>query len=209
MLIFVYSWEQIFAILAFATTMSFNTHTTFKLTCRRPDTEPWDKPRAVLKYRVIVEYPFDFYGQKITAQESCNSTERQTEDLARLNFSSSAQFYVGIAFLDILYSTVVLVVYTFGSRKYTSNPLVQVLDLGVTTTLAILWMAATNFWVAGVRDIIHYSNPDHIFRLLKFCDQENAGYGQNQLGYCINYYPGKFLSLKASLVSPCYNLLIN
>ena len=192
--------EQIFAILAFATTSGFDTYTSFKLTCVEEKVSgEVGKTLTIIKYDFPVEYPFGF-DKSITVRENCSTEATQTVSYSKMDFSSSAQFYVATGVLSFLYSLTALVLYVFGSRHYESNPLIPVIDLAITSILTIFWLAGASAWAAGVSDVKYYTRPEYLWSFLKFCAESNAG--DSKPGYCLNNFPGKFTSLNISLVSP-------
>lgn len=190
--------SQIFAILAFATTSGFDTEIKFNLTCRE-DT----KGVPVYKASLPVEYPFNFEGQKMTVPKKCNSTEKEKEtvDYSRMDFASSAQFFVATGVLSFLYSTGAIVLYIFGSRHYETNPLLPVIDLAITGVLTVFWLSGASAWAAGVSDVKYYTKASYLWSKMDFCDEKLIEDGDIQ--YCVEINPGKFTSLNISLVSCC------
>ena len=58
-----------------------------------------------------------------------------------IDFSSSAQFYVATGVLSFLYAAAILAFYLLKTEQYATNPLLPVIDLGVTGVLTVFWFA--------------------------------------------------------------------
>lgn len=77
----------------------------------------------------------------ITEKYNCTRSIPTLPQSFPIDFSSSAQFFVFTSVISFLYAVAILGFYLLKTDQYASNPLLPVVDLGITGVLAIFWFA--------------------------------------------------------------------
>ena len=172
--------EQIFGILAFASTTSFDTESILKVTC--PPEGPNAKEPYSNKIVYPIEYPFKFHETTIIEKYNCSRQIPQIQQRFPMDFSSSAQFFVATGVLAFLYSAAALGLYLTKSDKYVTNPLIPVIDLGITGLLSLFWVAGACAWAMGVSDLKHYTHPRYLKEHIYICKDVSADCSVVDLG---------------------------
>lgn len=158
--------QLIFAILAFSTTTSFDTKSILQVTC--PPATKGGSP-SLSKIEYPVEYPFKFQTTTIFEKYNCSKNIPMIEQKFPMDFSSSAQFFVATGVLGLLYSGAALGLYLTKTPQYMTNPLLPVIDLGVTGLLALFWVAGSAAWALGVSDLKYYTHPKYLAKYIYIC----------------------------------------
>lgn len=138
-----------------------------------------------------VEYPFNFERQSFKSRANC-STRADKTTLLKMDFASSAKFYVATGVLSLLYTLGCLIFYMVKYKLYENNPLIPVVDLAATGILTIFWFAGSCAWAAGVSDVKYYAGPAYLIKNVNICHDPTST--------CEPYYFGKWSSLHISLV---------
>lgn len=185
-----------FAILAFATTSSFDTEITLTVSCVETNQSTPSSIQRVTKYPV--EYPFDFSETRLEYLSSCDGGPKSfsSKKLA-MDFSSSPRFFVATGVLCMLYSGGALVLYILYSPLYESNPVWPIVDLAFTGIFSIFWLAGAAAWATGVSDLKHYTSPHNLMKYIPYCE---ATEGANVTTDCLAESPGKWSTLYITLV---------
>ncbi|NXO03975.1 SYPL1 protein, partial [Rhinopomastus cyanomelas] len=136
--------EWIFSIFVFATCGSFRGETTLLVSC---------KGVANRTVTAAFAYPFRLNTVVFSAPDPNHCGGTWTDVYLVGDFSSSAQFFVTLAALALLYSSVALVVYVGYKHVYQQNAKLPLADLAVTVITAFLWLASTFAWAATLADI--------------------------------------------------------
>lgn len=186
----------VFAILAFATTSSFDTATELEIVCSQKEKKLDPMTPMVVKYPI--EYPFKFEDTAIVTKTNCTKNAPSIEQYLPMDFSSSAQFYVTVGVLSMLYSVAALAMYLTASKQYETNPLVPMVDLAATAVLAIFWFAGACAWAAGIRDVKTYSNPSYLKNHIGICNT----------AYCNTRDLGTWTSVHISIIFGFGNILL-
>ncbi|KAI9535894.1 hypothetical protein NQZ68_039261 [Dissostichus eleginoides] len=88
------------------------------------------------------------------------------------DYSSSAEFFVTIGVFAFLYATAALSVYVFFFDKYKENNKGPLIDLGVTSVFAFLWLVSSAAWAKGLSDVKTATDPDEVITLISACELE-------------------------------------
>lgn len=183
--------QIIFAILAFATTTSFDTESTLQVSC--PPHRKSDKSEPLLSKIVYpIEYPFKFHDQEIFERYNCSRNIPMIQQKFPMDFSSSAQFFVATGVLAFLYAGSAIGLYLTKSTQYATNPLLPVIDLAATGLLALFWVAGSCAWALGVSDLKYYTHPRYLSEHIYVCNDRSAD--------CSTVNPGNWASLNISLL---------
>ncbi|RWS28830.1 synaptophysin-like protein [Leptotrombidium deliense] len=194
--------QFIFAILAFSTTAGFDTRTTLEISCREVKAGTVTTVNHKINYKV--EYPFNFEDVPFTYPENCSEKDGKTKtDKFPMQFSSSAQFFVTVGVLCLLYSLGSCLFYVFMTRYYETNPLLPMIDLAATAILSIFWLAGAIAWAVGVSDVQHYTSPDHLKTSIQYCVKL-----PKEEVECTNGYSGNWASLNVSLIVGFGNVFV-
>lgn len=184
---------QIFAILAFSTTTSFDTETSFTISCYQAETNSHVQFQKRTTY--LVEYPFNQGDTKLNYLSRCSDKETETKKLD-INFSSSAQFFVATGVLCLLYCLGALFVYVALWQLYETNPVYTIGDLVLTAIFTVFWFAGAAAWAVNVSDIKYYTGPRYLISELGHCNKTIQGFSYD----CFPESPGKWSTLYISLV---------
>lgn len=187
-----------FALLAFTTTVSFNTQTSFTISCYQTEAESTNQYQRQTLYDV--DYPFDLRNVQLLYMQYCKNNGLQSRTLD-MDFSSSAQFFVATGVLCFLYTIVCLAVYICVAQLYETNPMYPVGDLLITGIFSIFWLAGASAWAANVSDLKYYTGPRYLISHLSHCNQTVAIKSVNYKYDCFPDSPGKWSTLYISLVS--------
>ena len=184
-----------FAILAFSTTGSFNTTTSFTISCY-VDLESSTQYQKLTQYEV--EYPFDLSDTPLVYLSKCkdNTVSKTYLDM---DFSSSARFFVATGVLCFLFTIAALVVYITSAGLYANNPMFPVVDLVVTGVMSLFWLAGASAWAANVSDLKYYTGPRYLISHLPHCNQTVPTKSHYKYD-CFPESPGKWSTLYISLV---------
>lgn len=187
--------QVVFAILAFATTTSFDTTSTLQVTCPQSSKGRTEKSEAALtsKIQYPIEYPFKFHEAVVFERYNCSRNMPMIQQKFPMDFSSSAQFFVATGVLAFLYAGATIFVYLTKSQQYMMNPLVPVVDLAGTCLLALFWVAGSCAWALGVSDIKYYTHPRYLSEHIYVCNDRSAD--------CSTVDPGNWATLNISLLS--------
>jgi len=169
--------QLIFAILAFSTTTSFDTQSTLQVTCPPIKAKP-----QVFKINYPIEYPFKFQDTPIMQKFNCSEGIPIIQQKFPMDFTSSAQFFVATGVLGFLYAGAALGIYLAKSQQYATNPLLPVVDLGVTGVLTVFWVAGAAAWALGVSDIKYYTHPKYLSQHIFVCRDKSADCAVIDLG---------------------------
>lgn len=175
--------QVVFAILAFASTSSFDTKSVVQVACPAPNST---KEAVYLKISYPIEYPFKFESTAIFEKYNCSNNIPMIQQKFPMDFSSSAQFFVATGVLSLLYSGAAVVFYATKGQQYATNPLLPVIDLAFTGLLALFWIAGSSAWTLGVSDLKHYTNPRYLKNYIYICKDERSDCSPLELG---NYAP--------------------
>lgn len=172
-----------FAIIAFATTSGFDTTVKLNVTC--------DK----LSYPIerVIEYPFK---QTITITRAeiheCLPVNAANDQMAiELDYKTSAEFYVTVGVLSMLYSIAALAVYMLLSALYENNHMIPFIDLIGTGILTLFWFIGWCAWVANEGNVKNFCGDLH----------NSVGSRLVANGAAKSVDDGNFASLTISLVS--------
>ncbi|RWS08362.1 synaptophysin-like protein [Dinothrombium tinctorium] len=192
--------QFIFAILAFATTAGFDTQTVLDISCKVDGKAKLDH----VNYKV--EYPFNFHDVPFKYPSKCGEEKSDTKYL-KMDFSSTAQFFVTVGVLCLLYSLGSLVFYLFMAKYYETNPLLPMIDLVATAILSIFWLAGSIAWAFRVSDVQYYTSPKQLKDEIDYCKEcfENP---QNCTVVCSIGKTGNWASLNVSLILGFGNLFV-
>ncbi|XP_076340608.1 synaptophysin-like isoform X2 [Tachypleus tridentatus] len=182
---FIRAIQLIMSIFAFATTLGFSTHTSFKVDCGN---------ETFTQVDLTFGYPFKLSHIPITLDCKGNVS------IVKLpwDFSSSAEFFVATGVLAFLFTLLALVIYIFYSSFYINNQLVPICDLVASVVLSVLWLSAASAWAHGVNYVKHYANPANFFEFINLCSDDQ----------CETTYTGNYASLNVSLIFGFGNFLL-
>ncbi|OTF73482.1 synaptophysin-like protein, partial [Euroglyphus maynei] len=187
--------QLVFAILAFSITTSFDTETSFTISCYQSK-DASNQVRYQKKSTYQVEYPFDMSSTKLTYLQSCNENGDEMKDKTfNIDFSSSAQFFVATGVLSFAYTICCLYGYIKLWNLYETNPFFPVVDLVITAIFTVFWLAGASAWAANVSDLKHYTGPRYLIEQLSHCNQTIQDIEYD----CFSESPGKWSSLYISL----------
>ena len=139
-----YSFQQLFAILAFATTSGFDTSLSYDVICT-------GSPSIARTY--TIEYPFS----KEYNIRGLNCLKDDVNHLITLSNKTSAQFYVATGVLAMLYSLAALVYYIMYSQAYKQDARIPFGDLIITVVLTFFWFMGWCAWVANKSNIASFA----------------------------------------------------
>uniref|UniRef100_A0A8B9V6D4 Synaptophysin like 1 n=1 Tax=Anas zonorhyncha TaxID=75864 RepID=A0A8B9V6D4_9AVES len=136
--------QWIFSIFAFATCGGFYGETTLLVSCK-----------GVVNKTVTAAFAYPFRLNTVVFSEPdperCGGT--WTDSYLVGNFSSSAQFFVTLAVLVLLYCIAALVVYVGYKHVYQHNSKFPLTDLILTVIITFLWLVSTFAWGKALADI--------------------------------------------------------
>ncbi|XP_076448378.1 synaptophysin-like isoform X2 [Babylonia areolata] len=186
--------QFVLSIFAFATTTSFSSSSSFKVTCNTT---------AVESVSFEYGYPFDLEDVCIN-KPVCNKTVKNYEPVCLLaGAKSSAEFYVFVGVIVMLYSLAALVLYIFFDDLYRKNNLIIVGDFVASIVLTLLWLISSSAWAAGLSDVKEYTDPKEggFFDVKRFpeCNPGNK---------CEVTSVGNYGSLNASVIFGFLNMLV-
>ena len=184
--------QVVFAILAFATTTSFDTTSTLQVTCPGKGRSEKAEATALSKIVYPIEYPFKFHDAKIFERYNCSRNMPMIQQKFPMDFSTSAQFFVATGVLAFLYAGAAIGLYLTKSVQYATNPLLPVIDLAVTGLLALFWVAGSCAWALGVSDLKYYTHPRYLKEHVYVCNDKSAD--------CSTLDPGNWATLNISLL---------
>ncbi|XP_071488562.1 synaptophysin-like [Diadema antillarum] len=138
--------EFVLAVCMFATTAGYATYYTFTVSCA---------PGHV--YEQKVEYPFRLESGPLPS--ICNDTLKR---YASSDPSSSAQFFVAIGVLAMLYTIGALLWYIIYEARYPDKEIHFIVDLIVTGVFVLLFFISSCAWAAGLNDVKHWTNFDNL-----------------------------------------------
>lgn len=172
--------QFIFAIFAFATTSGFSTHFSFKVKgCE--DNQVYTVEYGY-PFRIRDEFVMDCQGRRIAPIG---------------DFSSQSQYFVASGVLAFLYCLVTLGLYIFYDKLYRANPLVPMVDFGISVIMAVFWLTSSAAWSQGVADLKYFANPENF---VKPCRPATD---------CLeDIYAGRFASLNVSLLFGYANFIL-
>ena len=182
--------QVIFAILAFATTTSFDTTSSLQVTCPQTGKGKPETPTSKITYPI--EYPFKFHDAKIFERYNCSRHMPMIQQKFPMDFSSSAQFFVATGVLGFLYAAASAGLYLTKSIQYATNPLLPVVDLAITGLLSLFWIAGSCAWALGVSDLKYYTHPRYLKEHIYICNDSAAD--------CSIIDPGNWAPLNISLL---------
>jgi hypothetical protein len=174
--------QLIFAIIAFSSTTSFDTESTLQVTCPKVKGGKIVGEPTSTKIIYPIEYPFKFQETTIMSKHNCSENIPLIQQKFQMDFASSAQFFVATGILGFLYSGAALGLYLTKSPQYASNPLIPVIDLGITGLLALFWIAGSAAWALGVSDIKYYTHPNYLSKHIYICKDPSADCSTLDLG---------------------------
>ncbi|XP_034027747.1 synaptophysin a [Thalassophryne amazonica] len=155
--------QWFFAIFAFSTCGSYSGMFQMAVDCK-------NQTDSDLSIEVEFEYPFRLHRVHFDAPTCKNGN---TERLFLVgDYSSSAEFFVTIGVFAFLYSTAALAVYVFAFDKYKENNKGPLIDLGVTTGFAFMWLVSSAAWAKGLSDVKTATDPDEVITLISACDDK-------------------------------------
>lgn len=167
--------QVIFAILAFASTSSFDTKSVVQVACPAENPNGGKSVETVYsKISYSIEYPFKFESTAILEKYNCSKNIPMIQQKFPMDFSSSAQFFVATGVLALLYSGAAVVFYSTRGHQYATNPLLPVIDLAFTVILAVFWIAGTSAWALGVSDLKYYTHPRYLNNHIYICKDSSA-----------------------------------
>lgn len=168
--------QVIFAILAFATTTSFDTKSTLQVACPSRGKGAVEKAESAATSKIVypIEYPFKFHDAEIFERYNCSRNMPMIQQKFPMDFSSSAQFFVATGVLAFLYAGAAIGLYMTKSIQYATNPLLPVIDLAVTALLALFWVAGSCAWALGVSDLRYYTHPRYLREHIYVCNDRSA-----------------------------------
>jgi len=145
---------QIFmAILAFATTTSFDADARIKIECRNAN----NQLLAFDNVSYHFEYPFEKHVNLQFNLKSdnniCNPGKYPIEYPFEIDKKASSEFYVTTGVLSFLYALAVGVVYVLLTDAYENTPIFPFIDLVATGILAFFWFMAWCVWVAQSNNV--------------------------------------------------------
>ncbi|UXI22445.1 branched chain alpha-keto acid dehydrogenase [Sarcoptes scabiei] len=197
--------QLVFAVLAFSITSSFDTETSFTISCYKNTKDASNRVLYQKKSTYQVEYPFDMSATKLTYLESCvGNSEEMKDKFLNIDFSSSAKFFVTTGVFSFIYTICCLYVYIKLWHLYETNPFFPVVDLAITTVFSIFWLAGASAWAINVSDLKHYTGPRYLIQQLDHCNKTLS-----EIEYdCFSESPGKWSPLYISLIFGFANLFI-
>ncbi|KAK5895477.1 hypothetical protein CesoFtcFv8_012067 [Champsocephalus esox] len=160
---FIKALQWFFAIFAFSTCGSYSGMFKMEVECRnRTDSD--------LSIEVEFEYPFRLHQVYFDAP-TCKGIDTERFFLVG-DYSSSAEFFVTIGVFAFLYATAALSVYVFFFDKYKENNKGPLIDLGVTSVFAFLWLVSSAAWAKGLSDVKTATDPDEVITMISACELE-------------------------------------
>ncbi|KAL8587146.1 hypothetical protein ACOMHN_026114 [Nucella lapillus] len=185
--------QFVLSIFAFATTTSFSSSSSFKVICNTTTTVP---------VKFDYGYPFDLEDVCIK-RPVCNKSTPQEDVCLLAGAKSSAEFYVFVGVIVMLYCLAALVLYIFFDELYRKNNRIIVGDFVVSAVLTVLWLISSSAWAAGLSDVKEYTNPAEggLFKMERFPEC-------NPPSKCKVTNVGNYGSLNASVIFGFLNMLV-
>ncbi|XP_063952224.1 synaptophysin-like [Lytechinus pictus] len=180
--------EFILAVCMFATTAGYATSYSFSASCSPGHT-----------YMVQVKYPFSIESSALPAL--CNSTTAPT---VSSNPSGSAQFFVAVGVLAMLYTIGSVLWYVIYEARYPEKEIHYMCDLVITGVFVLLFFISSCAWAAGLNDVKYWTNFNHL-------KDSPTVYGDvcGQNGVtCESQTSPKYLSLNFSVVFGFLNTIV-
>jgi len=147
--------QIVMAILAFATTSSFDADAKIKIVCRNTtDNKPLDDDYKSYHFnypfesQVSLHFKFDLPNATI-----CNPDGKPIEYNFEIDKKASSEFYVTTGVLSFLFALAVGVVYVLLTDAYENTPIFPFIDLVATGILAFFWFMAWCVWVAQSNNV--------------------------------------------------------
>ncbi|ELT88531.1 hypothetical protein CAPTEDRAFT_209649 [Capitella teleta] len=195
--------EQVIAIFAFATTTSVETVSKFSVTCSGSD-----RNEVSVSKTVDVIYPFRLYSCRFTVPV-CNTSANPREVGPEGDFSTSAQLYVAVGVLALLYSLGAAVVYVCFDEKYRKYDAIPVIDFCISLCYTFLWTLASCLWAKAVKNIQHNLNPVNMWH------SGESGVTECEYNYALKHgivcsvdEKGNFAGLNVSIIFGFLNALV-
>jgi len=139
--------QWLFAICAFATTVSFSTTLSFDLACTEISPNVSIPGKTISQ---VIEYPFAIDTQ-IQYIQVCNETFEDIQFPGHAR--SDSEFFVTTGVLSFLYATGLIAVYLLAEKLYTENPRIPMIDFFVTLVFALFWLAGSSAWANGLTNL--------------------------------------------------------
>ncbi|KAI1290810.1 Synaptophysin-like protein 1 [Halotydeus destructor] len=187
-----------FALLCFLAVTGFETDSKMEVTCA-PQARGGTGSKSAVSYKI--EYPFNFKETSIWERYNCTKDVPSIKQTFPIDFSGSAQLYVTTGVLSFLYAGAALGFYLVKTQHYESNPLLPVIDLGITALFTFFWLLGTLFWAVNVSDLKYYTNPKYLKKHIFIC-QATSGVD------CSTLDIGNWAALNISLVFGFANIFI-
>lgn len=198
---------QIFmAILAFATTTSFDADARVNIECR--NTTENNKLLDVANASYHFGYPFESQVSlqfKFSSPKcSSNPNEVFLEHKFKIDKKASSEFYVTTGVLSFLFALAVGVVYVLLTDVYENTPIFPFIDLVATGILAFFWFMSWCIWVAQSNNVKSDFNeiPNGVQLEIPKVHPPNINYE------CLNALGVNFSKLTVSLVFGFGNIIL-
>jgi len=180
---FIRAIQFIFAILALCTTAFYSQNSSLIIEC----------PNSLGQ---TTNYTISYGFKQIYRLQNQNCIQRM-DPRYELDARASAEFYVTVGVLSMLYSAAALALYVLLSELYENNPMIALFDLFGTAVLTFFWFVGWCAWLANVSTVKNF--PEEFVSVMKEKVVPKAS---------INQIPPNFASLNISLVFGFANIFL-
>ncbi|KAJ8387008.1 hypothetical protein AAFF_G00161850 [Aldrovandia affinis] len=162
---FVKVLEWLTAVFALGSCGGYSVRTVVSLFCGQGTNETLD---------VTFSYPFRLNRVLLVERNGtlCNRPVAETHLMG--DAESSAEFFVAIAVLALLYSLGALLTYTGYLHVYRESDYAPMLDLAATAIMATLWLLCSSAWAKGLQNMKYATGTVGIRATLALCQEEGV-----------------------------------
>ena len=194
--------QMVLAALAFESTLSFHTRAVVLVTCLEENSseQPTNMLWSTISYSI--GYPFAFESTTIEEKYNCTKNAPLIEQAFPMDnhVSSSAQFFVTIGVLSLVYSGAAVIFYSTRGQQYATDPMLPVIDLVFTVILTFFWIAGTCEWAFAVSNLKHYTSLRYLNGYIHICKGASA--------FCFEEEPANWRPLDFSLLCAVKNAIV-
>lgn len=109
-------------------------------------------------------YPYNLKGAQIQLNNGSGSSVSGANDI-----KPSAEFFVFVGVMAMLFSLAFLIVYVVLDRQYRNDERFPIVDLFITLIWTIFWFASSSAWAKGVSNIRSQTSTEAIGKRSNIC----------------------------------------